>query len=261
MSKKSADELADLLLQINEGTVDDKTAREILEGISEVELSLAEQRLLERGITPETLQNLCRVHLKVIETRVQQTKEAAGPGHPIHTLMAEHEKILGFLDSLENSARIIASHPFNTWDSALQVALEDLRKAAHHLVETEKHHQREEEALFPALEERGITGPTRIMRLEHGNLRPTKASILKLGQEAFQMNPRTFSARIAPLVSYLVPTLREHIFKEDSILYPAALEAIRDPETWKDIKKRCDEIGYCCFTPLHEGRKVKSRWQ
>jgi|GEM_PF-1928779 len=45
--------------------------------------------------------------------------------------------------------------------------------------------------------------------------------------------------------------LRDHIFKENTILYPAAFRAIRDPKVWDDILHKCDEIGYCCFTPAY----------
>ncbi len=38
--------------------------------------------------------------------------------------------------------------------------------------------------------------------------------------------------------------LREHIKKENSILYPLALEII-SPSEWIDIKDKCDRIGYC----------------
>jgi len=35
---------------------------------------------------------------------------------------------------------------------------------------------------------------------------------------------------------------------EDIELYPTALGAI-DGGKWSEIKKKFDEIGYCCFTP------------
>ncbi len=44
-------------------------------------------------------------------------------------------------------------------------------------------------------------------------------------------------------------TLRDHIFKENNILYPMAVQVILEPEKWADMKLKCDEIGYCCFTP------------
>ena len=35
----------------------------------------------------------------------------------------------------------------------------------------------------------------------------------------------------------------------DNILYPTSIESITEKETWEDMKRRCDEIGYCRFTP------------
>ena len=250
MARDRIDELADVLLKINQGQLSRAEAQEVLSSVGEVDLSLAEQRLLERGTTPQELQGLCKVHLEVLDKQAQDLKVTAGPGHPIHTLVSEHELILGFLDSLEAAARVIRER--DEWrpdDEGLNAAIDTVRGAAFHLVETEKHHAREEQALFRALEARGITVPTRIMRLEHADLRPKKHRLYEISEKAA---PDTFlSVRdgIADLVDYIVPTLREHIMKENTILYPAALQAIRDAGSWREIKSECDDIGYCCFTP------------
>ena len=45
-----------------------------------------------------------------------------------------------------------------------------------------------------------------------------------------------------------IELIREHIFKEDNILYQIALQVLSKKE-WKEVKKGCDKIGYCCFTP------------
>ena len=44
--------------------------------------------------------------------------------------------------------------------------------------------------------------------------------------------------------------LSSHFFKENTILFPTALQVITDDE-WKEIRNEFDEIGYCCFTPPH----------
>ena len=250
MARDRIDELADALMKINRGQLSKTEVHRVLASIDEVDLSLAEQRLLERGVSPEELQGLCKAHLEVLDKQAQNLKVTAGPGHPIHTLVSEHELILGFLDSLEDAARTISQrNELREDDEDLKAAIGNVREVAFHLVETEKHHAREEQALFPALEARGITGPTRIMRLEHADLRPKKHRLYEASE---RVAPDTFlEARdeIAQLADYIVPTLREHIMKENTILYPAALRAISDAGTWRSIKAKCDEIGYCCFTP------------
>jgi hypothetical protein len=42
--------------------------------------------------------------------------------------------------------------------------------------------------------------------------------------------------------------LSGHFYKENNILFPAALEVIGESE-WPEIRRQFDELGYCCFTP------------
>ncbi|MGI6632670.1 MAG: DUF438 domain-containing protein [Bacillota bacterium] len=250
MNRNRIDELADVLLSINEGRLKPAEARKILADIDEVELSLAEQRLLERGKTANELRGLCKVHLQVLEMKSRDLKERTKPGHPIHTFVEEHDMILGFLDLLERAVNTIADR--DSWeegDIELGQAIEQVRHAAIHLVETEKHHQREEDALFPALDAKGITGPTRIMKLEHADLRPKKRALLTAVEAVTPERFGWFKHHAVELAQSIVTELREHIIKENSILYPAALDAISDDEVWREMRRQCDEIGYCCFTP------------
>jgi hemerythrin-like domain-containing protein len=46
-----------------------------------------------------------------------------------------------------------------------------------------RHHQREEDVLFPELEKRGMYGPPMAMREEHKQLRPRKRELKKLAVE------------------------------------------------------------------------------
>ncbi|MEE9464707.1 MAG: hemerythrin domain-containing protein, partial [Candidatus Neomarinimicrobiota bacterium] len=121
--------------------------------------------------------------------------------------------------------------------------------AAQNLVDAEKHHAREEQVLFPEMESRGVSGPTNVMRQEHDFLRPLKQRLL--GQAGSGPGDRPFDQlkqAISDTAGRLVPNLAAHIQKEDGVLYPMALQVIDDPAVWEDMKKRCDEIGYCPFT-------------
>lgn len=247
------DRLADALMAINSGLISPNEAKDLLSGLSQVDLSLAEQRLLERGVSPTELQGLCKVHLEVLEPEVQNLRDSAGRGHPLHTLITEHDLILGFLSDLTEAVDRLAAK--SGWDDndpddiRVDSLLRTIESVAYHLVETEKHHQREEDALFPEIEAVGITGPTRIMRLEHDDLRPRKKALKELIREAKDMDFEDFVTRLKELSGYIAFNLRDHIFKENTILYPAAYDAITDASTWRRIKEKSDAIGYCCFTP------------
>lgn len=247
------EELAKVLRGINDGVVSEEEARRVLSRVDPVELSLAEQQLISEGVEPQELRRLCAAHMKVLEKDTENLKAAVGEGHPLHTLISEHELILAFLDSLEAAvARLQMKEVLAPGDEDL-VSVERL---AEHLVETEKHHKREEDALFPAIEERGITGPTRVMRLEHNDMRPKKRHLLDIARGAGAMHYDDFARDLRETSAFIISNLRDHIFKENTILYPAAYRAIRDPRVWDAILKKCDEIGYCCFTPRKSGERL-----
>ena len=249
MNRNRIDELADVLLSINEGRLKPAEARKILADIDEVELSLAEQRLLERGKTANELRGLCKVHLQVLEMKSRDLKErTAGPPNSHVRGGARYDSRLPGPPG--RAVNTIADR--DSWeegDIELGQAIEQVRHAAIHLVETEKHHQREEDALFPALDAKGITGPTRIMKLEHADLRPKKRALLTAVEAVTPERFGWFKHHAVELAQSIVTELREHIIKENSILYPAALDAISDDEVWREMRRQCDEIGYCCFTP------------
>jgi len=88
--------------------------------------------------------------------------------------------------------------------------------------------------------------------MDHEEMWPKKKELKSLSQ-----NPDRNKEDIIELIDYLVLNLRDHIFKENNILYPSALEELVD---WDQIKKEGDEIGYCCFTPKSEkGSQEKGR--
>jgi hypothetical protein len=250
MATNRVDELTGVLRRLTGG--EDRMqvrqeAEDLLRTITPQELSLAEQRLIESGTEPEELRHLCDVHLTMLSDEVQSFRAELAKGHPVDTLMAEHEVILEALAELERLNREVQKGDALSGEQA-----ETLTHIATHLVEAELHHQREEEALFPELEQRGVTGPPRMMRIEHEKLRARKHALLELAEEAETIPFEELRSRLNALTTYLVFNLRDHIFKEDNILYPAAVEVVTDAAVWERVKLDCDEIGYCCFTPTEE---------
>jgi hemerythrin-like domain-containing protein len=86
------------------------------------------------------------------------------------------------------------------------------------------HHMKEEDRLFPAMERCGIprdAGPTAVMRHEHelgrGHVRRMEAAV-----DAFERGDAAAAGRFATESHAFVGLLREHIAKEDQILFPMA---------------------------------------
>jgi uncharacterized protein len=241
--------LTALLKRLNsEGITEElrKEAMEVVANIDPIELSIAEQKLIEGGMNPYELRNLCEIHMEVLKDELDKVKTGIEPGHVLDTLIEEHEAIKGFLTQLEMLNTKLQG--LETLEGNQEIAAK-LSKLADNILDAENHHRREEDVLFLELEKRNITGPTRIMRMEHEELRARKRLLKETAENAGAMGFEDFKANVDEAAKYIVFNLRDHIYKENYILYPTALDAIKDKELWEAMKTECDKIGYCGFTP------------
>ncbi len=249
--KSRKEELKDILKRLNSGEPTDKVkeeAKELLENIDPKELSDVEQELINEGLPETELRHLCAAHIEAMAEELEALKTEVPVGHPLHTLIAEHDEILSILDKLEDINDKIQN--LDTYDKK-SVLYDNLKDIGIGLLDTEKHHEREEDALFPEVDQTGVTGPTRIMRMEHEDLWPRKEKIDYLAKNVADMEFSKFKEELNENAEYIVLVLRDHIFKENNILYPTAKQVIPE-EKWEEIKRLSDKIGYCSFTPKEE---------
>lgn len=133
---------------------------------------------------------------------------------PTRLLSDEHRVILRALQVLEKAAEHLArgqALPDGWWESVI----EWLRAFA-----DRNHHAKEEQSLFPAMVKAGVPsegGPIAVMLEEH---RQGRVLIKKMAEGAPAERPG--AAR------RYVRLLREHIDKEDSILFPMADSVLDD---------------------------------
>ena len=243
-------ELTQILERLNSGEDPTKVkadAKRFLTTVDPKDLAIAEQQLVEKGLDPVELQKLCPLHMELLDDQTSLLKAKLPAGHIIATLISEHETLLCFLDDLDFVNQSIQKMGKYSPQRGEYVRLQHI---AEQLIGAEPHHKREEEILFPELEKRGVYGPPMVMREEHTQLRQYKRKLLELAQKVAEMDFPDFTRQLGEVVHFLVPALREHIFKENNILYPTALEVIDDEEIWSQLKGDCDRIGYCCFKPM-----------
>jgi len=136
------------------------------------------------------------------------------------TLKREHEMIERVLRLLEESARRLNAH--GALPEGLPAWTVDfLRRFADGC-----HHDKEEQVLFPMLEERGIPrvgGPIGVMLREHEMGRDC---VHRMAQAlpSEDNNPAAFASAAGEYVALL----RQHILKENQVLFPLA-EAVLSP--------------------------------
>jgi hemerythrin-like domain-containing protein len=139
-------------------------------------------------------------------------------GAAIEQLMKEHEAIQRMLNIVEKVCANLTSGERVDPEHLKQI-LEFFRIFA-----DECHHGKEEHVLFPALEEAGIPkegGPIGLMLNEHNLMRGYVKNFAEAVDRYQAGEPQALSKVVHYATDY-VATLRQHIDKENNILFPMA---------------------------------------
>ena len=143
-------------------------------------------------------------------------------------LVDEHRLILRMISLLERNAPLTAAGLYSNWQFYLD-GVDFIRNFADHF-----HHAKEEDILFEALVTNGMpraNSPIAAMLMEHDQGRVfVKAMETAAGEARDGLGGR--EGIIAENALGYAELLREHISKEDSILYPLAERVI--PETMRE---------------------------
>jgi DUF438 domain-containing protein len=199
---------------------------------------MAEEELINEGLPREEIHRLCEVHLAVFRETLEQEIPLAPKGHPIHTLMEEHNIFLEFASELKGVVQKIKDA--NEIDSK---SIQELKLCVDKFKGSESHYIREENVLFPYLEKHGVTQPPAIMWMEHDQIREVKKALYKIVDEHESMDLKDFTQQLEKSALSLAELLMNHFPKESSILFPTALRLLTEDE-WSDVVQQFDELGY-----------------
>jgi len=242
--------LKDVIMQLHAGFSPQEVKerfRQVLEGISPLEIAKIEEELIKEGMPREEIQRLCDVHLVVFREQLEKQKLETTPENPINILMEEHKILLQLLEKL---GTIVNSVQQAEDVSYVGEDITQLKHIAEDFLDAEKHYLREENVLFPLLEKHGIREPPAIMWMEHNQLRDKKKQLHNLIEKYNTLSLQDFKKQLSETAKSLNSILSSHIFKENNILFPTAQRVVTEQE-WRDAKREFDEIGYCRFTPKH----------
>ncbi len=222
----------------------------LLRDVGATEVAEMEQALIAEGLPEMEIKRLCDVHVAVFrESLDAHPSPETLPGHPIHTFRAENSAAARVLDALQEALDALetrpgAAHRLRSGQAQLEQASARLRE----LREYEKHYLRKENILFPYMEQHGFTGPSSVMWAIHDDVRAGWKALDGLLAAGPGDDPAAFNARIVEVFEPLSTAIREMFYKEDNILFPAALEKLSDEE-WRAIRAQEPEVGYCYVEP------------
>jgi len=219
--------------------------KDVFEGTDSLEIAKIEDELVKEGMKREEMQKLCDVHLAVFKDQIEKQRPDLKPSQPISILLEEHRIMTKMAEDLLSYASKIRQVKDEKYIE------EDIHQVEHLIADftdAEKHYAREENVLFPMLEKHGITEPPRIMWMEHDQIREIKRMLRALIEDFKPDRFEGFKETLWEESSELANKLSGHFYKENNILFPAALSVITEQE-WSEVRAEFDSIGYCCFTP------------
>lgn len=241
--------LKNVLRQLHEGkSVEDVKSEfgELAREADSNEIAEIEQMLIDEGLPVEEVQNLCDVHVAVFREGLEQQKTPETiPGHPVFTFRSENQLLARVLNGLHDALEALN-------DGQAAPTLEQVRERLATLAEFNRHYLRKENLLFPYLEHYGFTGPSKVMWGVHDQIRATLRELrnsLPNANAAHGPDLETFRQRAGELEI----AMREMIYKEEKILFPAALSHLSEAE-WAAIRAQEAELGYFLLSPSQEWR-------
>jgi DUF438 domain-containing protein len=243
-TEKRKNLIKELLKKIHAGTSVESLKSEfstLLDDTNAAEITQVEQMLIEEGMPAEEIQHLCDVHVLLFKDTLDDTQSPETmPGHPIRNYLLENQAIRSRLEALATLNTHLDANP----------NMEKLQ-VLKHLIQTiatfEKHYARKENILFPYLEKKGFSGPSTVMWGIHDQIRKDWKNALQLIHED-TLGSKSNLAELKKLNQQFSEQMKEMIYKEEKILFPAAIERLTENE-WLQIADQESEIGYCFIQP------------
>jgi DUF438 domain-containing protein len=167
-----------------------------------------------------TFKNIFTVGLSELRGLMEGKEFSLPDNHPILGLFEEHRRDLEKLQELKKD--------FEGGNDGLVASLKGFYK------KLDTHILKEEESLFPRLEEKGLSKIPITLRGEHEKIREqlvTYFELLQGGDSAKARRARDeFEEEFLPAISC-------HIFRETFVFYPAALKYIQEDSEWTMIER------------------------
>jgi DUF438 domain-containing protein len=209
----------------------------LVKDVSGAEIGAMEQELIDEGLPETEVRRLCDLHVKVFESALDAGPQPESePGHPLRTLAAENKALLELVARARAALDEVQQGGLapNAIRARLLPLVEDL-------AQIEKHYLKKENQLFPRLEAKGVSGPSKVMWAVHDDIR----AHLKDLRRSIDLGDADLVARTG---RWVLQEIADMVGKEEKILFPMVRELL-DAGDWDRVKKGEEEVGYAWIPP------------
>ncbi|MDV3104567.1 DUF438 domain-containing protein [Thermococcus waiotapuensis] len=247
------EQLKELLLRIHRGESVEKLKeefRQVLSGISPLEIPIIEQELVKEGISAKDIAKMCDLHVELFREAVKGTDELEEKdlpdGHPLKTLYQENKEILKDAEILNLYAKTLATTKDERMREEILGVLEEIVGNLRKIGST--HYNREEMLIFPYIERRGLTAIATVLWTKHDEIRFMIKYLAELLRKRSEMPWEEFVERFKAKAGEAAFALSDMVFRENNIFYPT-LKALLSEGEWKAIRMQEKEAGFYKVNP------------
>lgn len=244
-SEERKAKLKELILKLHNGSSESDVKEELQETLKMIpynDVVEVEQQLISEGLPEEDVLELCDVHANVLHGNVDLSAAKQIPaGHPIDVMVNENKALKALCDEIKLLVGNLSNKDY------FQSILLKLKSSFNALFDVDKLYKRKEYLIFPYLENKGITGPPKVMWGKHDEIREQ----IKGAIELLKTENITAEELIAAAELILIPAVNgvfDMTKKEEDILFPMAMDHLNEEE-WFEISKQSLEIGFCLYDP------------
>lgn len=237
--------LKELILKLHSGSSEQDVKNELeatLKMIPYNDVVEVEQQLISEGLPEEDVLELCDIHANVLHGNVDLSAAKQIPsGHPIDVMVNENKALKSLCDEIKLLVGNLSNKDY------FPSILLKLKASFNALFDVDKLYKRKEYLIFPYLENKGITGPPKVMWGKHDEIREQ----IKGAIELLKTENITAEELIAAAELILIPAVNgvfDMTKKEEDILFPMAMDHLNEEE-WFEISKQSLEIGFCLYDP------------
>ena len=175
-----------------------------------------------------------------VDQRAEGDEQTLPANHPVSVMKQENAAIQDLTTEMRGELGAIEQLPLH---GDPKPHLDTLRTRIQDLKSINVHYQRKEEVLFPYLEQKGVTGPSKVMWAKDDEVR----ELVNGFEEALASDSGTVGDW--KVVSQAVgrpalDAIDEMAYKEEQILFPMAMQQLTGPE-WVRISQQSYPFGWC----------------
>ena len=167
---------------------------------------------------------------KILNRQFEDLIESIEEENPLRSLLLEHRD---FLRLLSSSKAMIANQ------NADYKLFEELFQT---LSRVPEHFAIEEKIFFPRLIESSANDLTDIMIVDHNGLKVRLDTTINELREIARSKRSLDYKELGSSLDYILTDLREHLYKENTLLYPKLAEIISHPIEWEQIEAEWSEL-------------------